>query len=60
MERYYLVLWPESQLLMEESWFEECMLMNDGNHLDNIGSSAYFVPEVRYKQFQQKFKIQQR
>ena len=48
MEKYILVTWPESQLLMEKDWFDECILMNDENHLDNIGSSAYFVPEERY------------
>lgn len=48
MEKYILISWPESQELMEQSWFDECILMNDENHLDEIGSSAYFVPEERY------------
>ncbi len=49
-EKYVLVCWPESQILMEQEWFDECILMNDENHLDNIGSSAYFVPENRYNE----------
>jgi hypothetical protein len=49
MEKYVLVTWPQSQMLMEEEWFDaECILMNDENYLDEIGSSAYFVPEYRY------------
>ena len=43
---YILVQWPESQILMEEEWFEECILCND--KLEEIGSSAYFVPYDRY------------
>lgn len=46
-EKYVLVCWPESQTLMEQEWFDECILMNDENHLQEIGSSAYFVPENR-------------
>lgn len=46
-EKYSLVCWPESQMLIEEVWFNECILMNDKNHLQEIGSSAYFVPENR-------------
>ncbi len=46
---YVLVMWPQSQLLMEEEWFNECILMNDENHLEDIGSAAYFVPIERIK-----------
>lgn len=46
-EKYSLVCWPESQMLIEKVWFNECILMNDENHLQEIGSSAYFVPENR-------------
>ena len=49
-EKYILVCWPESQMLMEEVWFDECILMNDENHLQEIGSSAYFVPENRFNE----------
>jgi hypothetical protein len=44
LDLYSLVTWPESQGLMDQEWFDECILMNDIKHLDNIGSSAYFVP----------------
>ena len=49
-EKYILVCWPDSQILMEQHWFDECILMNDVNHLSEIGSSAYFVPETRYNE----------
>lgn len=48
--KYILVLWPESQMLMEEFWFNECILyqaFDNQEHLD----SAYFVPEERYNQW---------
>jgi len=51
MEKYILVTWPQSQELMEQEWFDECILMNDENHLDEVGSSAFFVPEDRYAKF---------
>ena len=50
MEKFILISWPESQILMEQEWFDECILMNDENHLENIGSSAYFVPEERVQE----------
>ena len=50
MEKYVLITWPESQMLMEQEWFNECILMNDENHLENIGSSAYFVPIERMRE----------
>ena len=49
-EKYILVCWPESQILMEQIWFDECILMNDENHLQEIGSFAYFVPENRHNE----------
>lgn len=50
MDTFVLVTWPESQLILEEDWIDECILMNDENHLDSYGSSAYFVPTYRYKE----------
>ena len=50
MEKYILITWPESQMLMEQEWFDKCILMNDENHLENIGSSAYFVPIDRMQE----------
>lgn len=54
MDKYVLVCWPESQLLMDVEWFDECILMNDIEHLADIGSSAYFVPEDRYLELTSK------
>lgn len=45
-ERYILVLWPETQELMGERWFErEAILVTE----EKFGSSAYFIPEKRIK-----------
>ena len=54
MEEYILITWPESQNLMEQEWFKECILMNDPDHLDNLGYQAYFVPKDRFKEFVQE------
>jgi hypothetical protein len=53
MERrkYVLIQWPESQLLMDYEWFNtECYLANNERTLEDIGSSAYFVPEDRIEE----------
>jgi hypothetical protein len=44
MDAYVLVLWPESQMLMEEDWFYDEAILSNG---DEHGSSAYFIPESR-------------
>lgn len=44
---YIMVLWPESQMLMEEDWFDECIL-------DQDSSADYLVPIDRYKQWKMK------
>ena len=45
---YTLVLWPESQLLMEQEWFQECFLAQPTSDEQSwVGSSAYFVPVER-------------
>lgn len=41
-DSYILIPWPESQMLMEEDWFKECVLSDD---------SSYFVPFKRYLEF---------
>jgi len=46
--KYIIVVWPESQELMEHDRFGECFLINDNDGLDHFGSSAYFVPEDLY------------
>lgn len=44
--KYILVEWPDSQMLMEYEWFrDECSLAD----CELFGSSAYFVPEERWK-----------
>lgn len=44
-ELYVLVMWPESQLLMEQSWFNKCILAQDIEGYEiQVGPSAYFVP----------------
>jgi hypothetical protein len=45
MEKYVVVCWPESQMLMEHPDFKtRCYLINDEQGLEDFGSSAYFVP----------------
>jgi len=39
-----IIQWPESQMIMDEPWFEECELINDDIGLQMYGSSAYVVP----------------
>ena len=48
--KYVLIQWPDSQELMEKSWFNECVLAQDIQGHDEVGSSAYFVPEERYNE----------
>jgi hypothetical protein len=43
---YVLIEWPESQLYMEEEWFEEEAILALGSE-DKTGSSAYFIPIKR-------------
>ena len=43
-DSYSLVLWPESQDLMEKEWFNaEAILDVEGK----FGSAAYFIPTFR-------------
>jgi hypothetical protein len=51
MTETVLIKWPQSQILMEQEWFDECILYNDDNdldHFDDIGPQAYFVPKKRW------------
>lgn len=43
---YVLVRWPESQNLMEETWFRDEAIFALGSE-DITGSSAYFIPLKR-------------
>ena len=38
---FILVQWPDSQILMEQEWFDDCVLDVECRY----GSSAYFVPK---------------
>jgi len=51
MEKEYVIItWPDSQELMDEEWFDdECILINEDPLLSQMGSSAYFVPIARLK-----------
>ena len=50
MEKEYVIItWPDSQELMDEKWFNECVLINEEPLLSQVGSSAYFVPIARFK-----------
>lgn len=47
-ERYILVRWPESQLLMEHPRFKDCIFTQYlKGHVDP-GSSGYMCPEDLY------------
>ena len=50
MQKYILVEWPESQMLMEHQRFNECLLVQDIDDHDEVGSSAYMCPEDLYEQ----------
>ena len=49
MEKYILVEWPESQKLMEHKRFNECLLVQDIDGHEEVGSSAYMCPEDLYE-----------
>lgn len=53
-DKYILVQWPDSQELMDKPWFNECILAQDLEGHDEVGSSAYFVPENRIKELKDK------
>ena len=44
---YVLVLWPESQELMGFEWFDLEASLADS---DKFGSSAYFIPQKRWRE----------
>lgn len=46
---YVLVLWPESQIFMDEDWFDKETSLAD---CDKFGSSAYFIPIERIKDYE--------
>lgn len=44
--KYVVVQWSESQILMDQPWFDECFLADN----EEFGDAAYFVPEKRYNE----------
>ena len=56
--KYTLVTWPESQLLLNQDWLDECILANDIQGHDEIISPAYFVPDNRYLELVVKTSIE--
>ena len=49
MQKYILVEWPESQMLMEHQRFNECLFVQDIDGHVEVGSSAYMCPEDLYE-----------
>ena len=47
---YKIVLWPESQNLMDHPRFFDCLLIDDIPGHIRLGSSAYAVPEDIYNE----------
>lgn len=47
---YVLVQWPESQMLMEHSRFNECLFVENIEGHKDVGSSAYMCPIDIYKE----------
>lgn len=48
--KYILVEWPESQLLMDDERFHECLFVENIEGHDEVGSSAYMCPENLYNE----------
>lgn len=49
-KRYILSQWPESQHFMDNPRFSECIRVTDIDGHDEVGSSAYMVPEDLYEE----------
>lgn len=45
MSLYKLLQWPESQVYMEESWFQDEAILDNS---ENATSSSYFIPFNRF------------
>lgn len=50
-EDFVVIEWPDSQELMDQEWFSECILINTEEGIIEHGSSAYMVPKWRYQEF---------
>ena len=53
---YMLIKWPESQLLMDEEWFNRECHIADLSRDPEVGTSAYFVPVKRMVILEEKLK----
>ena len=53
---YMLIKWPESQLLMDEEWFDKECHLADMERDPEVGSSAYFVPVKRMNELEAKLR----
>jgi hypothetical protein len=53
---YMLIKWPESQLLMDEDWFDKECHLADMVKDPEVGNSAYFVPVKRMTVLEEKLK----
>lgn len=49
-DKYVLVQWPETQELMMHERFNECLLIQDIDGHDEVGSSSYMCPEDLYEE----------
>lgn len=49
MKKYILVTWPDSQMLLDQKRFNECLFVQDLDGHDSVGSSSYMCPEDLYK-----------
>lgn len=50
MKKYILVQWPESQDLMLNPRFSECLFISNIDGHEDVGSSAYMCPEDLYNE----------
>lgn len=48
--KYILVQWPDSQYLMDNSRFDECIFVMDLPSHETVGDSAYMCPEDLYNE----------
>ncbi|MBO9681965.1 MAG: hypothetical protein J7502_04750 [Flavisolibacter sp.] len=49
-EAFMLVIWPESQIYMDEEWFQEEAILALGIE-NSVGCAAYFIPLKRIIDF---------
>jgi hypothetical protein len=56
MQKYVLIQWPDSQALMDMPWFKECVFCMDLEGHEEVGDSAYMIPEERYEEFMKETK----